>query len=255
MLRNREFTPGGMAYGFAPRNYGAMKREGLISARKRINLTQEKIAERLGVSVPQVSRWENGKDGIPSQRIPSMIEAYEATVQELLGEGAVEGNAAVQLFEGASERRLTQDLPILGTALGADRVVDELAIEQTNLYDHEIIGHAKRPVILDGRADAYGVYVQGSSMEPVHMDGSLILVEGKRPPRIGDDVIVYLRRNGHDQDGDDGESARTVLIKRLVKRSASFVELEQFSPRFTFRIAATEVLKIHRVLTLADLLS
>lgn len=168
-------------------------------------------------------------------------------------------NAVVQPFEGASLSRMKQDLPILGTALGADKVVDGFAVEQTYLYSDEIIGHARRPVILDGRADAYGIYVQGSSMDPVFEDGALILVETKRPPRIGDNVVVYLRRNGADQeadhDADDGVSARTVLVKRLVRRSGTFVEMEQHNPKLSFKIAAIDVLKMHRVMTLADLLS
>ncbi|WP_394658579.1 helix-turn-helix domain-containing protein [uncultured Novosphingobium sp.] len=255
ILRNRQVSSGSMDADYAVRNNAGMKRDGLIKARKRLKLTQEKMAERLGVSAPQVSRWENGHDGIPSQRIPSLVESYEASVAELLDAGEVEANGVVQKFEGASYDRMRQDLPILGTAMGADRVSDDLAIEQTYLYTDDVIGYAKRPVLLDGRGDAYGVYVQGSSMVPAHADGVLILVESKRPPMIGDDVVVYLRRTGEDQDGDDGESARTVLIKRLVRRSGSFIELEQFTPPLTFTVATKDVLKMHRVLTLTDLLA
>lgn len=164
-------------------------------------------------------------------------------------------NAVPLKYEGASEARMREDLPILGTALGADRVSDGLAIEQTYLYEHDIIGYARRPVILDGRVDAYGIYVQGSSMDPVFEDGALILVETKRPPRVGDNVVVYLRKNGGDQDGDDGNSARTVLVKRLVRRSGSFIELEQHNPKMTFTIDQADVLQTHRVMTLADLLA
>ena len=169
--------------------------------------------------------------------------------------GIPSSNAETLQYEGASMQRMRQDVPILGTALGADRVEDDLAIEQTYLFTDEIIGYAKRPVILDGRADVYGIYVQGSSMWPAFEDGTIAFAETKRPPRIGDSVIIYLRRNGEEHEGDDGESARTVLVKRLVKRSASYVELEQYNPKLTFQVSAKEVLKMHRVLTMNDLLS
>ncbi|WP_162234251.1 S24 family peptidase [Novosphingobium sp. Leaf2] len=169
--------------------------------------------------------------------------------------GLPPANAVPVQYEGASMERMKQDVPILGTALGADRIEDSLSIEQTALYDHEIIGYAKRPVILDGRPDVYGIYVQGSSMFPAFEDGQIVFAETTRPPRIGDNVIVYLRKNGEGQDGDDGESARTVLVKRLVRRSGSYVELEQYRPGLTFQIDAKEVLKIHRVLSMNDLLS
>lgn len=158
-------------------------------------------------------------------------------------------------FEGASFERMRPDLPILGTALGADRVSDGQAVEQTFLYEDEVIGHAKRPVILDGRADAYGLYVRGASMDPVYEDGALILVETKRPPRIGDNVIVYLRKNGEFHEADDGQSARTVLVKRLAKRTASIVELAQYNPKLTFTVSAKDVLKMHRVIPWQELIS
>ena len=48
--------------------------------------------------------------------------------------------------------------------------------------------------------------------------------------------------------------ARAVLIKRLIRRTAGYVELEQFTPGAMFRIAAAEILKIHRVFRLQDLI-
>lgn len=57
--------------------------------RRRARLTQGQIAERLGVSTPQVSRWETGKDGIPSARLASLAEAYGASIGALFDDGAV----------------------------------------------------------------------------------------------------------------------------------------------------------------------
>lgn len=169
--------------------------------------------------------------------------------------GIPESNAVPIKYEGASEVRMSQDIPILGTALGADRVAGELAIEQTCLYEDEQIGFAKRPVVLDGRVDAYGLYVQGSSMDPAYEDGALILVETRRQPSVGEYAVVYLRMNGDGDESDVDGRARTIMIKKLVRKSASFYELEQFNPRLTFRVDAKEVLKMHRVIPWAELLS
>ncbi|MCW1985568.1 UNVERIFIED_ORG: phage repressor protein C with HTH and peptisase S24 domain [Sphingomonas sp. R1F5B] len=262
-LRNKKLAHGGIASAEAERKLRSMKRIGLINARKRLKLTQGAMAERLGISSAQISRWETGDDGIPSHRIRALCEAYGVSVSEIfdgsgdegLAERKPEPNARVVHFEGASQERMMQDVPILGTALGAERVVDSLAIEQTFLYSEDVIGTAKRPVVLDGRADVYGIYVQGSSMDPAFEDGQLIFVEGKRQPRIGEYAIVYLRMNGNDQEQDDGHSARTVLVKRLVRRSASFLELEQFNPKSRFTIDTKDVLKYHRVIPYTELLS
>lgn len=78
------FACRGMVKPFASRNVRMMKRTKLIDARKSRGFTQERIAEMMGVSVPQVSRWENGKDGIPSQRLSALSHAYGAPVGELL---------------------------------------------------------------------------------------------------------------------------------------------------------------------------
>ena len=83
------------------------------------------------------------------------------------------------------------------------------------------------------------------------MAGSTIIAEMRRPPRIGDDVVVYLRPEGDD---DDGHRARAVLVKRLVRRGTNWIELEQFSPSATFRLEMTQYVRIDRVMTLGDLL-
>lgn len=163
-------------------------------------------------------------------------------------------NATPFKMEGASLVRMEENLPIFGTALGAAQVVEGEAIEQTMLNSGEIIGYAKRPTMLDGRADAYGLYVQGSSMYPAYAEGAFLVAEGKKPPRVGDDVVVYLRARD-EEDHDVGEDrVRLVMVKRLVRRSHSFLELEQFTPPLKFRIDATDVLRIDRILTMSELL-
>lgn len=152
-------------------------------------------------------------------------------------------------MEGASEARMRRDVPIYGTALGADEIVDGEAVEQTELNRAEVIGYRRRPVILDGRVDVYSLYVQGSSMAPRHRDGAVLFVEERRRPNIGDDAVVYLRV----PDEHDGERPSSVLVKTLVKKSASFIELEQYTPPLIFRIPAERVARMDRVLTLDDL--
>lgn len=238
--------------------------EALRGLRKRAGISLEKVAERAGYK---------GRSGVQTFFNPEYSKPLDTDVAAKLSEaleglgdpqilrseiyaltGAPEGQAVVH-FEGASMERMRQDVPILGTAMGADRIVNDYAVEQTYLYTDEVVGYAKRPVILDGRADVYAVYVQGSSMDPAFEDGDLAFVEAKRPARIGDNVVVYLRKNGGDHEQDDGESARAVLIKKLISKRASHLEFEQYNPRATFSIDAKEILKMHRVMTLSDLLS
>lgn len=163
-------------------------------------------------------------------------------------------NGLIVKFEGASTVELPRDVPIFGTALGAPLEFSGLAIEQTMLNSGDVIGYLKRPAVLNGHLSAYGLYVQGSSMAPRFEDGDTIFVTDSRksqPARIGDDVVVYLR----DGDQDDGESASAALVKRLVRRTATYIELEQFTPATTFRIDADRVLRIDRVIPWGELLA
>lgn len=174
-----------------------------------------------------------------------------AEIMELTG-FAAEGNATPILFEGSGFDRMERDLPIYGAALGAEKLIDGEAIELTTLNRAEVIEYRERPPILNGKKDVYGLYVQGSSMDPAFDDGDLLVVRKGVSLSIGDFVVVYLRPR---DDSDDGETARTVLIKRLVRRTAQYVELRQYEPPATFRIEMTEVMRIDKALRTRDLLS
>jgi putative transcriptional regulator len=52
--------------------------------RKRLNLTQEKFASRLGVSFPTVSRWENGW----TRPSPLAFRQLEEIVKKMQDDGA-----------------------------------------------------------------------------------------------------------------------------------------------------------------------
>lgn len=163
-------------------------------------------------------------------------------------------NAVVKKLEGAPDIHLPRNLPVFGTSLGGPRDFDGKAIEQTMLNTGSIIEHIKRPPILHGQDYAYALYVQGVSMEPRFEDGDTIYVTDSRyakPPRITEDVVVYFR----DMEEDDGGRATGVLVKRLVKRTASFVELQQFNPPEVFRIPMDRVLRVDRVIPWREIIA
>lgn len=214
------------------------------------------LARLMGTSTQQIERLEKGQRKVNEDWIARAAAALEVEPSQLMTDDpapiAPTQNAQPFKYDAPSFERMAENLPIYGSALGSEKYVDGEAIEQTMLNSGDVVGYLKRPVILNGRTDVYGLWVQGHSMDPVFCAGSTIIAEMKRPPRIGDDVVVYLRPDGHE---DDGERARAVLVKRLVKRSASFVELQQYSPGITFRLDMAEILRIDRIMTLGDLLS
>jgi transcriptional regulator with XRE-family HTH domain len=70
---------------YALRNRCDVETNNLKARRKKLGVTGAEIARRLGVSEGQVSRWENGKDSIPSHRLKAMTAAYEAPLEDLFG--------------------------------------------------------------------------------------------------------------------------------------------------------------------------
>lgn len=250
---------------FCDDTYMATVGETLLALKQRASLPLEAIASRAGY---------RGKSSIQEYFKPEYVGPLGSRAAQKLADGLAgagtppidrnqvlalaslpASNAQTVQYEGSSFERMSEDLPIVGTALGGAVHIDGEAIEQTMLNRGEIIGYAKRPTMLNGREDAYGLYVQGSSMVPVHSEGAFLVVERKRPPRIGDDVVVYLRASGQQDEADDGQRARAVLLKRLVRRTASYIELEQFNPPLTFKVAADDAMRVDRVMDLSDLLT
>jgi transcriptional regulator with XRE-family HTH domain len=81
--RNENLSYHGMAPHCVARNIAFMATNNLKAMRRRAGLKQPAIAEAMGVSVPQVSRWETGADNIPSNRFDALAAAYQATISEL----------------------------------------------------------------------------------------------------------------------------------------------------------------------------
>lgn len=232
-----------------------------------------RLRDRSGLSVrafAQAAGYSHGSgvqrylDASFDRRLP--VEVAEKFCAALVGRGdpsitrdevlALTGvtfdtNARPFMMEGASDARMVRDVPIYGTALGAEEVYDGEAVEQTMLNTGEVIGYLRRPVLLDGRVDVYGIYVQGSSMSPRYRDGATLFVENRRRPAVGEDAVIYLV----DADGEDGERASCVLVKTLVRKSASYIELEQYNPPLTFRVPMGRVLRMDRVITLDELVA
>ena len=143
-----------------------------------------------------------------------------------------------------------RDIPVYGTALGAPLNLGDIAVEQTELNTYDVIDHFRRPAALRGRKDIYGVYIQGGSMSPRFQEGEIALVDPKRPPQVGDDVLVFTC----EPEG-EGERISACLIKRLVRRTSDYIELEQFNPAHIFRLERASIKKVHRVIPWTELLA
>ena len=218
-----------------------------IDARLQALSISDRKASLNAIGKPDMIRdIRRGKDPSGS-RLSELARALETTSDYLVGATdapAIGGAAPAPAIPAAEE--LPRDIPVYGTALGADASFwsehdGEVAIEQTDLNTGEVIDWYRRPPALRDRRDVYMLFTASDSMAPAYEAGRAIPVDPRRPPSIRDYVVVYLRA------GDD-DSAAAVLIKRLVKRSASYIELEQFNPPAVFRLEARQFSAMHRVM-------
>lgn len=184
-----------------------------------------------------------------AERLEAIAEHLGTSSDWLLGrEQGIERTFADQPLSQEAFRRLPKTLPIYGSALGADLEFGDsngivVNVEQTEVHMSAPIDFMARPIGVTGRPDLYVVSVAGHSMEPRFDSGRRVLVDPKRSPGVGDDVVVQLRGPTY-----DGEEVRHVLIKQLVRRRPGVVVLRQFNPAAEFEVPNEQVSSVHRVM-------
>ncbi len=70
--------------------------ENIRKLRHNLNLSQEQLAERLGVRFQAVSKWERGETYPDIELLPSIASFFNISVDELLGTNEIEENMAVE---------------------------------------------------------------------------------------------------------------------------------------------------------------
>ncbi len=234
----------------------------LLALKQRSGLTLDQIAKGMGLKGrSSVQRLFNPhletlelKDAVAlavaleGHGIPP-ISGSEVTALSVLSEMMLE--VTPNSNQLPAPMTLPRDVPVYHTALGTfAEERDGTAIEQAYIDPREVMDFFPRPPGYSNRRGIYGIYVAGPSMEPRWEPGDPAYVDPKRPPNIGDDVIVYMVRPT-----EDAEELDAVLIKRLVRRSGSFLELEQFNPPSIFRVDNKRIKAVHRVIPRRELLT
>ncbi|WJH36066.1 helix-turn-helix transcriptional regulator [Paenibacillus sp. CC-CFT747] len=95
--------------------------------RKNHGLTQEQLAERLGVSYQSVSKWENKQSCPDIALVPLIAEVFRVSIDELFGRrmalaNLYEGLVAEYLFQGDAQDSSGNEHH--GTVVGATPCTD-----------------------------------------------------------------------------------------------------------------------------------
>jgi len=131
-------------------------------------------------------------------------------------------------------------LPLRESALAGEWGDSDSGIEMMEVRPLTELDRLPRPHSLAGDGEAYAITVVGDSMWPRFRPGRRVAVSPRSPVAIGDDVLVKLATR-------EGEAAEPVLLKELVKRTATFVELRQFNPEASFRVDTDAIEAVEKV--------
>lgn len=236
---------------------------------KALGKSQAGLARAMSIEPPQITRMLNGQRQIFGQDIPviaAYLEMAPADLLSVLTEPAAvrpapppgprpDGTRDVgRVFKGRDHNIVNTEttqvreypsirpevqalhsgpktLPVFGSGVCGTEGWTEMN-GTINEYIH-------MPYNLAGVANAYGLYVFGTSMEPQFREGQIIHVHPHRPVRIGDPVIVQTA----DHAG---------LIKVLEKRDSRAWTFRQHKPNRAIEIPAANVLSVHRIVGWSD---
>ncbi len=208
---------------------------------------------RFGFRPSTYMAHENGQNGIRPEPALAYAKAYGVEPGWILTGIGAGGPRAAQRGERQRSSRASQGLHETSTApvdasYSAERWPRDLRVlgmaecgpDGWSLWNGEVMEMTSRPPNLAGAALAYAVYVVGNSMEPRYHSGELVYVHPGRPVDVGAYVLVQVKP-AHDGD------APKAVVKRLVRRSATKVILEQFNPKKTIELKTCDILSMHRV--------
>jgi len=197
-------------------------------------LSMKEASERIGRNHAYLQQFlERGiPAALPEEARERLAELLGVPQEELRGTGPASRSsrpAYLRLPPSPPGDRI----PVMGVAEGGG--------EGRSLWNGEIVDYVPRPPVLSGAPNGYATYVIGTSMEPRYHPGELIYVHPGKPVNLGAYVLVQIKPP------EEG-SPPLALIKRLAKKSATRIVLEQFNPPRQFDIPVRDLVSMHRII-------
>lgn len=147
------------------------------SAREKLDLTQEDVAQKLGVTASAVSTWEAGRARPRLDKLTQLAELFGVTVSELMGEPA---------GQERSVRGTSALVPLLGWAHMGEPV-DEGELHEVVEVPAEVAAAHPR---------AFCVHAQGDCMDNLYPTDAILLVDPDMEPVSGCAVLAETVDHG-----------------------------------------------------------
>lgn len=195
-------------------------------------LSMKEASERIGRNHAYLQQFlERGIPGsLPEEARERLAELLGVPQEELRGLAPARSGRPAYLRLPPSTPG--DRIPVMGVAEGGG--------EGKSLWNGEIVDYVPRPPALSGAPNGYATYVIGTSMEPRYHPGELIHVHPGKPVNPGAYVLVQIKPP------EEG-SPPLALIKRLAKKTATRIVLEQFNPPRQFDVPLKDLVSMHRI--------
>lgn len=148
--------------------------------RKSKNMTQDMLAEKLGVAPANISRYEKGHQGIEVDKLPMLAKALDVTIPEFF---AIATGDELENVEQGPE--LTSKVPLISWVQAGN--LEEVFNDIHNVEDIKWIDTTYK-----ARKFTYALRVVGNSMEPQFPEGCTIIVEPEEIPHNKSFIIAML---------------------------------------------------------------
>lgn len=151
--------------------------------REKAGLSQADLADKIGAnSQNTVAAIEKGKTQ-RSRFLPRIARALKVSLADLDDQ-----------YEGEEVERIPA--PQLASELNLKVYASVEVSDGTVVLSSEPVQMTRRPASLEAVRDAYGMIVQGESMEPAARQGDTVLINPHLPPRNGDLCLFFADKGG-----------------------------------------------------------
>lgn len=202
---------------------------------EQLNRSPITAATSVGLERTYIRDFVGGKKkSIGMDKMALVARALDWTMGELLGQYA-KGNLNSPALRPIQPVQPVRSVEPVGQIIPGDQLVGArdfpiyAAAQGGNGYmivHTDVMEYVKRPVILEGVPDSYGILITGDSMIPAFRPNDMALVHPRRPPERETDVILF----DHDHRTGDAHA----MVKRLLGFNDRSWKLEQYNPSKTF---------------------
>lgn len=210
----------------------------VIAARTKKGWSQTKLAKRIGVSQQTIDKIENGKSKT-SRYIARIAAALDVEPGHLdpdyvLAPQEVEEPSTMAVRPQPVLISASERMPVYASAEGSNG-------DGALILEVDPIEYVPKPQPLENVRNAYGILIEGESMEPAYEAGDTAWINPVLGPRRNTDVILYVN-------DDMGSGEKRAVIKRLVTWNDTHWTLRQYNPPKDFQLPRDPWRVCHRVI-------